>query len=459
MFDLAINNGNVADVKNGLLTRANIGIKDGKIESISQTELTGIRTVDASGMVVSPGFIDIHMHEDQLDEIDGNKYIEEDIFKKMVLMGVTTCIGGNCGIRMDDAEGYFSTIDKQGISLNFGAYLGYSNLREKIGAKDNYKPLTKEEIQKVKNLIRAGLEAGALGLSFGLEYTPGSTTNEMIEIAEVLNEYPGKLLSAHFRYDANDGMKAIKELIYISWVTGVPMQISHIGSCTAYGMMDQSLALLEKARSIGIDVMADCYPYNAFSTYVGTAVFDGDCFGRWGKDYNAILVSEGKYAGKYCTKEIFEYIRENEPNTLVVAFVMDEKEVEKALVDPLVMIASDGLTHLGQGHPRAAGTFPRVLSQYVRDKKSMSLLTALSKMTIMPAERLGLSNKGSFTLGSDADIVIFDPNKIRDKADFEQPSLIPEGVAFVIVNGKIVAEEGRLTGEKPGKAIRFGDNI
>lgn len=456
MFDLVINNGNMADVKNGLFKKCNIGIKNGIIESISQTELTGIKTVDASGMVVSPGFIDIHMHEDQLNEDDSKTYIEEDIFKNMVLMGVTTCIGGNCGIRMDNIEGYFSTVDKQGISLNFGAYLGYSNLREKIGAYDNYKPLTKEEIEKVKNLIRTGLEAGALGLSFGLEYTPGSTTNEMIEIAKVLIEYPCKMLSAHYRYDANEGMEAIKELIYISWVTGVPMQISHIGSCTAFGMMDESLRLLEKARSIGIDVMADCYPYNAFSTYIGTAVFDGDCFGRWGKDYNSLLVSEGKYAGKYCTKEIFEYLRKNEPDTLVVAFVMDEKEVEKALVSPLVMIASDGLMHLGQGHPRAAGTFPRVLSLYVREKKSMPLLTALAKMTVMPAMRLGLAKKGNLNLGNDADIVIFDPDKIQDKADFEQPSLIPEGIAFVIVNGIIVAEEGILTGEKPGKAIRFG---
>src|SRR5665648_223775 len=291
MFDLVINNGNMADVKNGLFKKCNIGIKNGIIESISQTKLTGINTIDALGMVVSPGFIDIHMHEDQISEVEGEMYIEEGIFKNMVLMGVTTCIGGNCGIQMDDIEGYFSTIGKQGIYLNFGAYLGYSNLRQKIGINDNYIPLTKEEIEKVKNLICIGLDAGALGLSFGLEYTPGSTTNEMIEVAKVLIKYPGKMLSAHYRYDVNEGMQAIKELIYISWVTGVPMQISHIGSCTSFGMMDESLRLLEKARSIGIDVMADCYPYNAFSTNIGTAVFDGDCFGRWGKDYNSIPVS------------------------------------------------------------------------------------------------------------------------------------------------------------------------
>lgn len=455
MFDLVIKNGKVADVENGTVNRYNIGIKDGVIVTMNQEDLVGKRTVDASGMMVSPGFIDIHMHEDQLTKGENEPFIEEDIFKNMALMGVTTCIGGNCGIGMEDIEGYLTTVDKQGLSVNFGSFLGYSTLREKVGALDNYRPLTKKEIEEVKRLIRVGLEAGAVGLSYGLEYTPGSTTNELLETAKVLKEFPGKLLAAHYRYDACEGMEAMKELIYISWVTGVPMQISHIGSCTAFGMMEESLKLLEQARSIGIDVMADCYPYNAFSTYIGTAVFDGDCFARWAKDYSAILVSEGKYAGQYCTKEIFEYLREKEPNTLIVAFVMDEKEVDKALSYPLVLMASDGLLNKGQGHPRGAGAFPRILSHYVRDKKTIPLLAALVKMTVMPAKRLGLAKKGTLNPGNDADIVIFDSENIRDKADFNQPSLIPDGVSYVIVNGKIVVSEGSLTGEKPGKAIRF----
>lgn len=456
MFDLVIQNGDVADVENLLIKKCHIGIKDGKIAAVSEVELSGDKTIEASGMLVSPGFVDLHMHEDELKKEEGKTYIEEDIFKSMTLMGVTTCIGGNCGIGMTDMGGYLSAVDRQGLTVNFGAYLGYSSLREKIGVQDNYRPLTREESEEVKILIRAGLDAGALGISFGLEYTPGSTTNELLEAAKVLREYPDKLIAAHYRNDGEEGIEAIKELLHISWVTGVPLQISHIGSCTAFGMMDTSLDLLEKARSIGIDVMADCYPYHAFSTYIGTAVFDGDCFGRWDKDYSAILVAEGKYAGEYCTKEIFQYLREKEPNTLVVAFVMDEQEVEKALIYPLVMIASDGLMHNGQGHPRGAGAFPRVLSHYVREKKVLPLLTALSKMTVMPAKRLGLMKKGSIHIGNDADLVIFSPENIRDNADFSQPSLVPEGISYVIVNGEIVADRGRLTDSRPGKAIRFG---
>lgn len=456
MFELVINDGNIVNVENGTISKCNIGIKNGKIAALSREAIRGETAIDASGLLVSPGFIDMHMHEDPLVINGPESVIEESIFKSMALMGVTTCIGGNCGILMDDVEGYLGTADKKGLSVNFGTYLGYSAIREKIGVSDNYRPLTKAEAEEAKKLIREGLSSGAVGLSFGLEYTPGSTTNELIEMAKVLKDFPGKILAAHYRYDASEGIEAMKELIAISWVAGVPMQISHIGSCTAFGMMEESLQLLEKARSIGIDVMADCYPYDAFCTYIGTAVFDGDCFSRWHKDYSAVVPAEGKYKGQHCTKEMFEYLRENEPNTLVVTFVMDENEVAKALAHPLVIVASDGLMHDGQGHPRGAGAFPRVLARYARERKVLTLAEALRKMTVMPARRLGLADKGTLDIGKDADIVIFDPETVRDKADFSRPSLPPEGIPYVIVNGKTVVKEGRLTGEKPGKAVRFG---
>ncbi|MGE5630869.1 MAG: N-acyl-D-amino-acid deacylase family protein [Caulobacteraceae bacterium] len=456
MFELVINNGNVVNIEDGTISKCNIGIKSGKIAALSRETIEGEISIDASGMLVSPGFIDMHMHEDPLNKSGSSVFIEEGIFKNMVLMGVTTCIGGNCGIAMDDVGGYLQTVDQQGISVNFGTFLGYSAVREKIGVLDNYRPLTKIEAEEAKKLIRAGLSEGAVGLSFGLEYTPGSTTNELIEMAKVLRDFPGKMLAAHYRYDASEGIEAVKELIGISWAADVPMQISHIGSCTAFGMMEESLQLIEKARSIGIDVMADCYPYDAFCTHIGTAVFDGDCFSRWNKDYSAVVPTEGKYKGKRCTREMFEYLRENEPNTLVVTFVMDENEVTKAITHPLVIIASDGLMHNGQGHPRGAGAFPRVIAYYTREKKVLSLMEALRKMTLKPAQRLGLREKGILGIGKDADIVIFDSETVMDKADFEQPSLPPEGIPYVIVNGKVVVKEGSLTGEKPGKAIRFG---
>jgi len=274
-------------------------------------------------------------------------------------------------------------------------------------------------------------------------------------MAKVVGEFPDKLIAAHYRSDAEAGVEAIKELTYISWITSVPIQISHIGSCTAFGMMREGLQAMEQARKIGIDVMSDCYPYAAFSTFIGSAVFDEGCFERWGTDYSAIEPAEGEYRGQRCTRETFEYLRAHEPDTLVVAFVMNKDEVMEALVHPMVMVGSDGLMREGQGHPRAAGAFPRVFAHYVREREGLSLIDAILKMTLMPAERLGLKNKGKLTLGSDADITIFDPDKIVDRATYANPTTAPEGIPYVLVNGELVVDKGELTGVKPGKALRL----
>ena len=455
MHDLVIEGGSLIDVLNKKIYPCNVGIRGGKITTLSKESLSGEKKIDARGKLVSPGFIDIHMHEDPIVERGNALEIKEDIFKTMSKMGVTTCIGGNCGIGMTDIKEYFEIVEKNGLPVNFGSYLGYSALREKIGVSDNYRACTPEETKKIRSLVEKGLEDGALGVSFGLEYTPGSTTNEIIEIAKVVEGRSGKLLAAHFRSDADMGVEALKELIYISSVTKTPMQISHIGSCTGYGMMDDGLRVLEQARAEGINVMADCYPYEAFSTYVGSAVFDEGCFERWNKGYDALLATGGKYKGQRCTKEIFEYLRKEEPDTLVVAFVMEAEEIAKAISHPFIMVASDGLLQNSQGHPRAAGSFPRVIAHYVKKKQVLSLIDAICKMTLMPAERLGLTEKGAIKIGSDADLVIFDFESIQDGATFEEPVAAPTGISYVIVNGVSVVQEGVLTSERPGLPISF----
>ena len=449
MFDLVLNNGEIIDPLDGIY-QANIGIEDGKIKEITENKLDGKIILDVDSKLISPGFIDIHMHEDKIKE----GKIKFEIFNNMVQMGVTTAIGGNCGLGDAEIGNYLKILDKEIPPLNYGGMIGHGSLREKLGCNDRYGEASSEEIKEMKKLLKKGLEDGAFGLSFGLEYTPGATIMEMIELCKVVAEYPDRIAAAHYRFDADRSLEAIAEMIIIARESGVKFQISHIGSCTAFGQMNTALKMIEAARDGGVDIMADVYPYDAFSTYVGSAVFDEGCFEKWGVDYDAIKVTEGKYKGQRCNKKIFEEIRKNEPDDLVVAFVMEEKEVLKAMQHPVVMIASDGILNEGQGHPRAAGTFPRVLGKYVREEDKLDLINAIDKITRMPAKRLNLNNKGRIKKDYDADLTIFDYEQIIDKATFDDPVKAPLGVEYVIVNGKLAVKKGKLTANNSGKVIR-----
>jgi N-acyl-D-amino-acid deacylase len=451
MFDVVINNGSIIDPIEGYY-EACIGIKNGKIEKISKKKIQGERIINADGKKVSPGFIDIHMHEDKA--VDGK--IDYEIFNYMALMGVTTVVGGNCGLGDANIGHYFKIINKQGSPVNYIGLIGHSSLREELGFDDNdrYRSASRNEIEKMCEIIEKGLNEGAYGLSFGLEYNPGTSTEEIMELCKLVTNYQNKIVSAHYRFDAVRSLEAMAEMIIIARETGVKFQISHIGSCTAFGQMKPGLQMLEAAYKAGVDVMADVYPYDAFSTYIGSAVFDEGCFERWDNSYDAIEMAEGKYKGKRCTEEIFNYVRNNEPDSLAIAFVMNEAEVIEAMKHPLVMIASDGLIKNGQGHPRAAGAFPRVLGKYVREGEKLDLITAIKKMTYMPARRLKLESKGRIKEGFDADITIFDADLVIDRATFSNPTSRPEGIINVINSGREVVSGGKLTGDLPGIVIK-----
>jgi len=443
MFDTAINNGVVIDPVDGEYA-SNIGISNGKIVTVSNNFLEGKRVIDAKGMKVAPGFIDIHMHG---GEISTPSRIDTEMFNYMALMGVTTCAGGNCGL---GDPGIFA-FKKENLPVNYLGFLGHGSLREKAGLRDRYGSAQKNHIEKMAAALEEGLKSGAVGLSFGLEYIPGTSTEELLQLSRVVSRHPGKLVSAHYRFDATRSLEALAELIIVARETKVKFQISHINSCTAFGQMQEGLSMLAAASEAGVDIRADAYPYDAFSTFVGSAVFDEGCFENWGAGYDAIEVCEGKYKGKRCTEEIFNYIRENEPDNLVIAFVMNEDEVVEAIRHPLVMVASDGYIKDGQGHPRAAGAFPRLLGRYVREDNCLDLVTAVKKATLMPAERLGLKSKGRVKEGFDADITVFDSENIRDKATFQDPTRPPCGIEYVLVNGEEAVKESRLTDRLTGR--------
>lgn len=450
MFDIVINNGTIVDPIDGEYQR-NIGIKDSKITEISQHTLSGKIEINAESKKVSPGFIDIHMHEDLIRK----KKIELEVFNYMALMGVTTVVGGNCGIGNSNVSGYLQAIDKQGSPVNYIGLVPLAEVRKAIGCIDKYKPASNKEILKIIKTLTKELDNGALGVSFGLEYAPGTSTEELLQISSAVSNYPNKMVSCHYRFDANRSLEALAEMIIVARETKVKFQISHIGSCIAFGHMNEGLRMLEEANKVGIKIMADVYPYDAFCSYIGSAVYDSGCFERWGVDYDSIEIAEGKYKGRRCNKKIFEYVREKEPEALSIAFVMDEKEVIEAIKHPLTMIASDGLIHNRQGHPRSTGTFPRVLGKYVRQRKDLDLISAINKMTNMPAQRIGLKSKGRIMTGFDADITIFNYSTIIDNSSFAHPSKPPTGIDNVLVGGVEVVKNGELTGKLPGASIRF----
>lgn len=450
MYDIVIKEGMIVDFENNRIFIGDVGIKNGKIMDVGKCNKNAKKVINANGLIVSPGFIDIHMHEEVLgSNMDGDDY---DIANNMLQMGVTTAVGGNCGNNRQDINNFFKFIDHNGAPINYLTFIGHNFLRNKLGI-DSYKEATKIEVQKMKDMVKEYIESDyAIGISFGIEYSPGITFEEIVDLCSEIED--NILLSIHYRADADKSIDSIKEMIEISRVTNKSIQISHIGSCSAMGYMKESLDLIEVAIKEGLDITADCYPYNAFSTRIGSAVFDEGCFEAWNKSYDSILLIEEPYKGVYCDKKLFYKVRKEHPDMFVVAFVMNEEEVLYALKAPFVFVASDGMLNKGQGHPRAAGTFPKVIGKYVRDEKRLNLIDALKKMTLLPAQKLGLRRKGDIEVGMDGDITIFNPVTIIDQATFVEPIKPPIGIEYVIIDGKIALEKNNIVNNRIGKFIR-----
>lgn len=448
MKDLKITGGRIPDFDTNTWKNADLLIHDGMIKEIGAVHADAKITIDAGGKIVSPGFIDIHSHEDPITD---GPYRNLAALCQL-RMGVTTAAAGNCGENYNDLGDFVRYVRSDASPVNYLMFVGQNRLRQLSGADNRYAPSTKPQLEKQKKLLREMVAYGPIGLSCGLEYSPGITTAETIDLLSVF-EADGYLTSIHFREDGEGSLASIDELVEIVVKSGIPMEMSHIGSCSATGYMDQTLAKLRNARARGIDITSDCYPYAAFCTNIGTTVFDDGCFDKWDKGYESIFITGGKFKNQFCTKEIFETVRRESPETLVVAFVLNEDEVIRACKEPFVMIGSDCGFEDGGGHPRSAGTFPRVLARYVREMKVLSLIDALRKMTIMPANRLLLSHKGEIKEGFDADLVIFDENTIADNADFNHPALPPSGIDYVIVNGKIAVERNQLINTSAGRYI------
>ena len=445
-----INNGFIIDPKNKIHSKLNLAIENGKVSEISNNSLQGDKFINADGLYVTPGFIDIHMHEGNYDKT--NDIFDTETFESMARMGVTTVIGGNCGAGPKEPDIYLDAVDRIGIPVNLGLLVPHGILRNRVNEKDKYKKASKENIVKMRNMAEAYLDKGCLGISFGIRYIPGINREELLSISQVAKK-ENKMVAAHIRDDAQNVISAAKEFIEVGETFGIPIQFSHIGSMGAYGQMAQLLSLFDYYKAKGVNIGSDCYPYNAFSTGLGETTYDEGFLERYGITYSCVEISRGEYRGQRLTEDLFFKLRKTNPELSTIAYVMKEEEVDMAIIHPDVCIGSDGALHDSQGHPRASGTFPRFIKRYVKDKKYLNLYQAIEKMTYLPAKRAGIK-KGSLGMNDDADIIIFNYNEIEDKSTFKQPALPPKGLKYIIINGEIAVKDNKIIDNKLGRSIR-----
>lgn len=449
-LDYLIINGSYPDFEKNQLVKSNIGVRNGKITYLGSDLPKAAEIIDAEGKVVSPGFVDIHMHEEDFAG-EGHNFV---IAQMMLEMGVTTAVGGNCGIQHQRLK-YFKDVieEKGGCPINYVMLAGYNTFRNAIGL-GRYETASSEQRKIIKEKLMEELEDGACGISFGIEYDPGITYDEILDALEGIND-PNLIAAAHYREDCLTDISSIEEMIKISDNIPMKFQISHLSSCSAMGLMKESLEAINKAMEKNPRLNYDTYPYNAFSTHIGSAVFEDGCIEAWHKEYSDILLTDEPYKDVRCTKELLKKARAEYPQMLAVAFVMNEEEIAAAIANPNGMIASDAIIANGNGHPRAAGTFPRVLGKYVREDKVLPLISALRKMTIEPAKRLNMNYKGIIAAGCDADLTIFDPKTIADGATFSDLHIKPTGIEYVFVNGHMAMEHNNVVNNRQGKFISY----
>lgn len=494
-YDLVITGGTLFDGSGSPGYKADIAIQGGVIAAVGQIATSqGKRAINAQNLYVAPGFIDMHTHGDR-----GIVREESKSAQNYAMQGVTTLVTGNCGDGTYNVTDYFARLQKQGAGVNIVHLVGHGTVRSAVMKNADRAP-TPAELEQMKNLVDKAMREGACGLSSGLFYAPGSfaKVDEVVELAKVVRGYGG-FYASHIRDESNytTGLKAsISEAIEVGEKAGVPVEISHIKALgkPVWGQAAEICRVIEAAQARGVKVRADQYPYNASSTSMTAATLprwveaDGktkerltdpkllpqirkevaeNIERRGGPD--TLLISSCRARPEWEGKNLLEVSRimDKTPadtaieialmgGASVTSFNMSEGDIEYFMKKPYVMTGSDGdVLQFGQGlpHPRSYGTFVRKIRQYVLEKKILTMEQAIHAATGLPAEALGFKDRGLVKQGYAADVVVFDPARIADKATYTEPHQYAEGVSYVLVNGKLEVENGKFTGILAGKPL------
>jgi N-acyl-D-aspartate/D-glutamate deacylase len=453
-YDLVVAGGRVLDPETGLDGVHDVGISAGSIRAVSSSPLRGRATIDARGLAVAPGFIDLHSHGQ-----DAANYALK------AADGVTSAFELEVGTA--DVDRWYA--DREGKALiHHGVSVGHIPVRLSVMAdpplflprsdsRAALKEASPEELEAVKAGIRKGLERGAVAVGLGPQYTPSASRWEVVEVFRVAADFKAPC-AVHLRHNSiaepGTSVEGLQEVLAASAATGAPLHVVHV-QATGKRETPKLLAMIDGARARGLDVTAEAYPYTAGMTKLSAATFSGDWRRSMGIDFDGLQWAP---TGERLTAESFERYRKTDGYVIVHA--IPEEAVRAALAHPGVMVASDGIFDQGQGHPRSAGTYARVLGRYVREGKLLTLMDALSRMTLLPARRLeqrapAMKRKGRVQAGADADLVVFDPATVIDRATYEQPTLPSEGIRHVLVSGTAVLKDGSpVPGVLPGRAIR-----
>jgi len=452
-YDLVIRNGRVIDPQSKLDAVRHVGINAGKIAAVSATPLEGKRIIDAKGLMVAPGFIDLHWHG---REPSSDKYEAMD--------GVTSSLELEIGTA--DVEGWYRA--REGKSLiHHGVSAGHPPVRMEVlhdsgdflpADKGAYAHASDEDITKIKMRLEQELKKGAVAVGFGIAYTQSASYWEILEIFRLAARY-GATCHVHMRGSSSMSIsedapiRGLSEVIAAAAITGASLHVVHINS-SSQGSIDRTLKMIGEARARGVDVTTEAYPYTAGATRIESALFD-DYLTRKDVDFSKL---QWVATGERLTRDTF--IKYRKERGTVIIHSNTEANVRKAVINPLSMIASDGFDITPNGHPRSAGCFTKILRQYVREEKALTWMEALDKMTYEPAKRLehrvpAMKAKGRVQAGADADIVVFDPETLRDNSTYEKPAVASSGMRFVLVNGTLIVDNGKqLDRAFPGKPIR-----